>query len=209
MPSKQTLKYLIILTFLIPIGALFFKESLGKSKYKIGDKVDSFNGVAVYYNGDIDHVEGRNRSKDGYNIGLKYQCVEFVKRYYLEALNHKMPESYGHAKSFFNAKVKDGKLNKARGLLQFTNPSSEKPKKNDLIVFDGHIFNKFGHVAIVSKVRKDSIEIVQQNPGPSGKSREVLSLVKTDEQWKVKGYNILGWLRLKSPITEDGARTNN
>ncbi|MFN6047371.1 MAG: hypothetical protein ACK45C_05080, partial [Bacteroidota bacterium] len=66
--------------------------------HSIGDKLDSFNNVYVYYNGSISHVLERNISKDGYNLGLKFQCVEFVKRYYYQYYKHKMPDSYGHAK---------------------------------------------------------------------------------------------------------------
>jgi len=50
----------------------------------------------VYYNGSVGHVSGRNLVPDGYNPGLKYQCVEFVKRYYYQHLNHKIPDSYRH-----------------------------------------------------------------------------------------------------------------
>ncbi|MDW5290896.1 hypothetical protein [Formosa sp. PL04] len=60
------------------------------------------------------HVSGRNTTPDGYNLGLKYQCVEFVKGYYYEHYNHKMPDSYGHAKSFFNSGIKDGKRRNQR-----------------------------------------------------------------------------------------------
>nr|WP_176701041.1 hypothetical protein [Gilliamella apicola] len=78
-------------------------------KQKIGKVVDEFNGVKVYYNGSINNVSGRNIAKDGYNLGLKYQCVEFIKRYYYQRFNHKMPNSYGHAKDFFDPSIVDGK----------------------------------------------------------------------------------------------------
>jgi hypothetical protein len=61
----------------------------------------------VYYNGGVANVVGRNVSVDGYNLGLKYQCVEFVKRYYYQHLGHKMPDTYGHAKDFFDRNVAD------------------------------------------------------------------------------------------------------
>ncbi len=48
---------------------------------EIGQEIDQLNGVQVYYNGGVDTVTGRNTTPDGYNLGLKYQCVEFVKRY--------------------------------------------------------------------------------------------------------------------------------
>ncbi|MFA0963395.1 hypothetical protein AB9P05_16445 [Roseivirga sp. BDSF3-8] len=51
-------------------------------------------------------VSGRNLTPDGYNLGLKYQCGEFMKRYYYLHLNHKMPDSYGHARDFFNPSLK-------------------------------------------------------------------------------------------------------
>ncbi len=69
-------------------------------RYRVGQEVDRLNGVAVFYNGGVGHSAGRNLAPDGYNLGLKYQCVEFVKRYYYQRLNHKMPESsvgYGRA----------------------------------------------------------------------------------------------------------------
>src|SRR5690554_8191105 len=169
-----------------------------KLKYKsfeIGDKVDSLNGVYVYYNNSVGNVLDRNTTADGYNIGLRYQCVEFVKRYYYEHLNHKMPNSYGHAKDFFDHTVTDGQLNKKRNLIQYRNPSQTKPKVDDLLIFGGSIFNKYGHVAIVSNVTDSDIEIIQQNPGPFSESRESYRLDYKDGKWEIKNERVLGWLR--------------
>jgi len=77
-----------------------------------GTVIDSYKGVNVYYNGDVSHVNGRNKTKDGYNLGLKYQCVEFAKRFFYERYNHKMPDSFGHAKDFYNTKYKHGSIKK-------------------------------------------------------------------------------------------------
>ena len=161
----------------------------------VGDKVDSLNGVYVYYNNSVGNVSGRNTTADGYNLGLKYQCVEFVKRYYYENLDHKMPDSYGHAKDFFVKGVADGKMVKSRNLVQYTNPSSSKPKVNDLLVYDATTFNKYGHVAIVSKVSDKKIEIIQQNPGSSEPSRETYKLIEKNGKWKIEHDKVLGWLR--------------
>lgn len=169
--------------------------NFGSQELKLGDKVDSLDGVYVYYNGSVSNVSGRNTTADGYNLGLKYQCVEFVKRYYYQALKHKMTDSYGHAKSFYMPDIEDGKLNTMRNLLQYTNSSSSKPKKGDLLVFDGTVFNEYGHVAIVSWVGVDELEMIQQNPGPSAPSREKLSLIKEGNTWRIKSSTLLGWLR--------------
>lgn len=161
----------------------------------IGTPVDSLHGVMVYFNGSVDHVDGRNVSADGYNLGLKYQCVEFVKRYYYQHLNHRMPDSYGHAKDFFDREVADGYLNKRRALVQFTNPGSTKPEIGDLIIFSGSEYNPYGHVAIVSEVKQDEIEIIQQNPGAFNSSRARFPLRKVKGKWKVEQDRTLGWLR--------------
>lgn len=166
-----------------------------KRDLQFGDAVDSLHGVKVYYNGSVGNVEGRNVSEDGYNIGLKYQCVEFVKRYYFEYYEHKMPNSYGHAKDFYNTQLADGAFNPDRNLVQYKNPSKTKPKVGDLLIFDGNIWNKYGHVAIVSKVEHDNIEIIQQNPGPNASSRINISLKNNHALWEIGNDEVLGWLR--------------
>ncbi len=161
----------------------------------VGKPVDSLNGVVVYYNGSVGNVSGRNTTADGYNLGLRYQCVEFVKRYYYEHLGHKMPDAYGHAKDFFDKSVTDGALNPKRALLQFTNPSASRPQPDDLLIFKGHLLNRYGHVAIVSKVADDKIQIIQQNPGPGGTSRETIPLLQKEGKWQLEHGRIVGWLR--------------
>ncbi|MCD8448352.1 CHAP domain-containing protein [Tenacibaculum dicentrarchi] len=190
---------ILIIVVLVVFISGFYTIKMPRSQLApvFGDKIDSLNGVMVYYNGHVGTIKGRNRAKDGYNIGLKYQCVEFVKRYYYEYFKHKMPNSYGHAKSFFNTRLKDGKLNKDRNLIQYTNASKWKPKKNDLLVYSGTIFNRYGHVSIVSKVTDGKIEIIQQNPGVLGKSRVEFDLKKENNTWKIENSQILGWLRMR------------
>lgn len=187
--KKILLSLTIISVMLLVVIAVF------DNKYYIGKKIDSFNNVSVYYNGNPKNVNGRNLTKDGYNLGLNYQCVEFVKRYYYEYLNHKMPNSYGHAKDFYDRETLDGELNKSRNLIQFNNPSFSKPKVNDILVLDKSTFNKFGHVSIVSRVNDNSIEVVQQNVFLN--SREDYDLIFIDGKWKVDNERILCWLRME------------
>ena len=167
-------------------------------KYEVGQALDSLNGVKVYYNGGVGHTGERNVSEDGYNIGLKYQCVEFVKRYYYEFYHHKMPDSYGNAKDFFDQSLKDGQLSEKRNLIQFTNPSKSKPVIGDLVIFDGTAGNPYGHVAIVSNVTSQSIEIIQQNPGPFASSRVIIELDSNSNGFKIQETRLLGWLRMKN-----------
>ena len=160
-----------------------------------GTVVDSLNGVYVYYNGGVNQNSGRN-VVDGYNIGMKYQCVEFVKRYYYECYHHKMPDNYGHAKSFFDKKLSNGEMNVSRGLIQYKNGEGVLPQIGDIVVFDGYLFNHYGHVAIISTVSTDEVELIQQNYGYMSGSRKHLGLTESGLGWKIQHKRILGWLRI-------------
>lgn len=194
----KIVKFKLLLTAIGLLGlAAACRYSDFQNKFEFGDAVDSLNHVKVFYNGSVDNVEGRNVAPDGYNIGLRYQCVEFVKRYYYEFYNHKMPNSYGHAKYFFNKSLADGAINTDRNLIQFKNGGRTKPRVGDLVVFDGNSFNPYGHVAIVSKVYENKVEIIQQNPGANASSRVEFSLSFSNGKFSVESSGLLGWLRMR------------
>lgn len=194
---KITRRTFVITTLIVLslAGYQIYTKFFQSTPYKVGQVIDSFNGVKVYYNGEVSNTSGRNLAADNYNIGLKYQCVEFVKRYYYEHLNHRMPDSYGHAKDFFDKSIEDGNRNPKRDLIQYTNPGKSKPQVNDLVVFSATLFNQYGHVAIISKVSDTEIEIVQQNPGKYGTSRKVIALAGHKGKWQIDNDRIVGWLR--------------
>jgi surface antigen len=195
-------RFKVILTIFVVIVIGYISFSLIKKininpKHQVGEILDSLNGVKVFYNGGVSHTGNRNLSSDGYNIGLKYQCVEFVKRYYYEYYNHKMPDSYGNAKDFYDKSLNDREYNSKRDLVQYSNPSKSKPCIGDLIIFDGHFGNKYGHVAIISMVSNEKIQIIQQNPGPFASSREDFQLDSNSNGFQVSDEKILGWLRIR------------
>ena len=193
----MSLKQILFRSSILILSILFiwlgYRAYILYYKYSWGEKIDSLDGVEVYYNGKISTSNGRTVI-DGYNVGLKYQCVEFVKRYYLQHYHHRMPNSYGHAKDFFQLGLKDGAFNKSRGLNQYTNPSKLKPQKGDLIVM-GAGKEKYGHVVIVSKVGTNYIEIIQQNTGIISRTRATYDLLQIDGKYKVSSSRINGWLR--------------
>ncbi len=159
---------------------------------KVGRVQDSYRGVSVYDNGLLFFRSyGKNYSGDGYYYGQKWQCVEFIKRFFYEAKKHKMPDVMGHAKSFFDEQVPDGGTNSRRNLIQFRNGSNQKPQPDDLLVFTD---TKFGHVAIVTKVSDGSLEVIQQNI--LGHPRQSFSLASSNGHHFVTApRKPAGWLR--------------
>ncbi len=81
MKSSRLIAIFIALVVLSWVIYLTFTKFNLNVKYTRGQKIDSLHGVYVYYNGKTQNVSGRNLV-NGYNLGLNYQCVEFVKRYY-------------------------------------------------------------------------------------------------------------------------------
>lgn len=186
--------------FLIAASLFASHESLAQAKVvaspTIGSVVDQLNGIPVYFNGAIGHSSGRNITADGYNLGLRYQCVEFVKRYYYQRLGHRMPNASGNAVQYFDATVADGSINKARGLTQYQNGSPTAPQVEDILIFGPRPGNPYGHIVIVSAVGDRSLEFIQQNPGVGGRSRQNLPLQRSESGVTVSHPRVLGWLRL-------------
>jgi surface antigen len=186
---KKIKIFIVLLLIFALLGLAYHNRPL---PYEVGEVIDSHNGVAVYYNGHIGNVIGRNLAADGYNIGQMYQCVEFIKRYYYEYLQHKMPDSYGHAKDFYDPALADGSYNKQRDLVQYSNPGKSAPMPDDILVLG----RGYGHVGIVTLAEDSEIEIIEQNTGTKGRTRSHFALTKTEEGlWKVENSRVLGWLR--------------
>ncbi|MDP4160892.1 MAG: CHAP domain-containing protein [Bacillota bacterium] len=153
--------------------------------------MDSYRSVPVYYN-NLDNTDDKREtfSSDGYYYGLKWQCVEYVKRFYYDAKGHKMPNVFGDAKDFFDPSVPQGGLNQQRGLVQYKNGGTEKPNPDDILVFTNP---PYGHVAIVTKVTSDTVEVIQQN---RKNSRQVFALIEKNHRYFVgTSSKPVGWLR--------------
>lgn len=159
-----------------------------------GTKIDQYKGVAVYSNGtDYMSSHGLSYSDDGYYYGYKWQCVEFVKRFYYEVYHHEMPDGAGNAKYFFNPMLGQGELNEQRDLIQYDNGGNEKPQEGDLLVFNE---SAYGHVAIICGVGEDWIEVIQQN---SEVPREKYRLENKNGLYTITGErDPAGWLRMNS-----------
>lgn len=208
---KKILKYFsIILLLFVAVYFVFLQKRYPLSaishSFAIGDSVDSFNGVVVYNNGmDYPKSYGKHYAADSFYYGKKWQCVEFVKRYYYDRFHHKMPNGFGNAKDFFDKKLNDGEFNKERGLLQFTNGSFTKPKVDDLLIFGG----KYGHVAIVTNVTSEEVFVIQQNIYMT--PRESFNLNFENGKYTIGDRRKPeGWLRINGdsdPKTSDRSKT--
>jgi surface antigen len=157
-----------------------------------GVVIDTYKDVAIYDNGPlVSKSHGRNYSATGYYYGQKWQCVEFVKRFFDQAKHHQMPDVWGHAKDFFDTDIPQGALNTHRGLTQYRNGGNESPAVDDLLVFSG----AYGHVAIVTEVGSNYVQVAQQNIYK--RPRQRFELIATNGTFTIRPAAAMGWLRLK------------
>jgi hypothetical protein len=159
----------------------------------LGYKLDSYKGVPIFYNGIFMFLGyGKHYSPNGYYFGPKWQCVEFIKRFYYQYYRHEMSNTMGRAIHYFNSELADGSLNSERNMIQYRNGSNVLPKEDDLLVF-----SNFSHVALISKVYKDKVEIIQQNQFL--RSRKFLKMeIRNNQYFLGDGKDtVAGWLRMK------------
>jgi glutathionylspermidine amidase/synthetase len=135
-------------------------------KKNYGDIIGSFNGVQAYSNTDDFNNNNYTDNKiidipNYYNnvyTGLKWQCVEYVRRYLI--IKHNI--TFTNIDSAFQ--IPDAKFMTLHGEIII-------PKKNNnllvgsIIIFpkDYEVDSPDGHVGIISSVLQSGINIVEQN----------------------------------------------
>lgn len=77
-------------------------------------------------------------------------------------------------------------------MTQFQNSGTEPPRPDDLLVFTD---TKYGHVAIVTEVTADTVQVIQQNI--IGRPRQTFALSHTDGKYSITSPRApAGWLRV-------------
>ncbi|MEA1876775.1 MAG: LpqB family beta-propeller domain-containing protein, partial [Bacteroidota bacterium] len=161
-----------------------------------GTDLGAFNGVSAYSNCDHSCVEcnnfceRRNYINDVY-VGIKWQCVEYVRRYYLSVYGLDLASRHrGNANTWYANAA-------AMGLNSYPNGGDIAPQVGDILVSD---VKDYGHVAIVRGVSDGEVCTIQQNwYNNSNDTNKCLTLSVSDGKYKVGGFNdsypIHGWLR--------------
>lgn len=171
---------------------LFIFTLLCLNSFLIGKNIDKYKDIPVYYNGILLFKSyGKNYSKDGYYYGKKWQCVEFIKRFLYDVKKHKMPDTSGNAKDYYDSTIQQGKMNIRRGLIQYKNGGNIKPAVDDILVFNN---GKYGHVAIVCDVNDNFVYVIQQNVFFN--TRATFKIIYQNGNYYIGTYNKpICWLR--------------
>jgi hypothetical protein len=140
---------------------------------------------------------------NGTFTGIKWQCVEFARRWLL-AEKGTVFEDVDTASDLWRKvqsliRISDGKR---IPLDDYLNGSSEPPQVGDLIIYAKEYFDT-GHVAVVTKVelKNGSLDLAEQNflnqKWPGDYARRVGLVQKDGRHWVLDAY-VLGWKRMRS-----------
>lgn len=144
--------------------------------------------------GDTDNTRGP--------FGKRYQCVEYVRRFYDRALNI-------DTSGWTNLNAKD--FIEPRGLAQtgfqpFLNGATVRPRPNDMVVFRQPDQDPYGHIAVITAVTDSQVFVIEQNWGSDAEG--ILSLTRgaggSYILTRPGEYRVLGWLRPPTEGGEDG-----
>ncbi len=142
------------------IGAAIYAVSTPNPEYKVTNAsawLDG-HGVDVYYtpNKDDYHpTDGADR--------ILYECAELAQRLYNE-LGYPAHWPVNDAFEMWDMKDANGKRRIGfEDLLYYPNGGQTRPRPGDIIVWPSSDIGRSGHVAIVSRVAGNGVEIVQQN----------------------------------------------
>ncbi len=178
----------------------------------------SFNSVDVYSNGCIKYNSYYNKEYNcgsgtydyvsgscvnGTFTGLKWECVEYVNRYYLSVYGKDIAFPRKDARDYYNTAP-------SRGLVSYPNGTSATPQIGDILVSEGDgKANNVGHVAIIKEVATDHIIVVHQNW--SNASNDFASNYRISRNGNFinpfssdNSYPIKGWVRLQSTYSISG-----
>jgi len=129
---------------------------------------------------------------------LQYQCVEYVKRFYLEIMKMDTGKWAGNANTYYNTASE-------KGLDAYENGGSTPPQPSDILTFSGGEHG-YGHVAVIMEVGDDYVKIIEQNWRRDSAIHFLTKEGNTIQ--KTRGsYTVQGWLRKPGPRILDQSIT--
>jgi hypothetical protein len=159
--------------------------------------------VPAYSNCNADCVVFSPNKLNGTFTGLKWQCVEFARRWLLVEQGavfgdvETASDLWGKVQSVI--RISDGTR---IPLDSYLNGASEPPQVGDLLIYAKEYLDT-GHVAVVTKVEAENglLELGEQNflnqQWPGNYARQVGLAQRGGRYWVLDAY-VLGWKRMKS-----------
>ncbi|MEW6049537.1 MAG: CHAP domain-containing protein [Candidatus Zixiibacteriota bacterium] len=159
-----------------------------------GAEIASYQNVDAYSTGEWN---GTGCSNGSTTYGYKWQCVEYVKRFYGVEVGDPISTSWGEAKNAFSKKDQD---DVGPNLVAYSQGSSTKPQPGDILCFgEAEGEENSGHVGIIAEVGSNYVKMIDQNRATSSVDNPIQLSLSTQAPYSVQsiggGYVVQGWLR--------------
>jgi glutathionylspermidine amidase/synthetase len=136
-----------------------------------------------------------------YKSGMKWQCVEYARRWYMKQLGYTFA-SIDHAYQIWNL-ADAGKLGsevKTTWLKFADGKTRSRPQPNDLLIYNQKQ-GIHGHVSVIVKVTKEYVYIAEQNyanaPWETKTYARKVPLINNKKGYfTLKDLGVIGWMRL-------------
>ena len=209
-------KYLLSLV----LGLMVWQGGIGQctpptnSYSSQGIEIGNFDGVPIYGNrisGNDYYISNVQYNMNGFITGMKWQCVEYVVRYYYlkYGLDIKRDATHtGDGRTFYDDVVGNTPYRRG-GIIAFPNGGNTPPQVGDILGFrDNRSNDSAGHVAIISEVGDNYIKLAQQNAGtvcPVGFSLDYDMANNWIDGKNLRSiYVVQGWLRPPYKLINSG-----
>jgi surface antigen len=138
--------------FLLGVCTLLFTSTVLAASF--GTYLGQFNTVAAYSNGSVGYYSGQRNSVNGVDTGIKWQCVEFVRRYFYIMFG--ISPNGGNALDWYPNAA-------SLGLDRYQNSGTTPPQVGDILCKGYTQGTPYGHVAIIKRVENNRVYTAQQN----------------------------------------------
>ena len=205
---NRTLRHLFFILLLLPLANSAFANDVNK-QIPLACRTDCVSPYGQVLGADADSVKAYSNCQSncvifdpnkwhGTYTGIKWQCVEYARRWLLV---HK-GMVFGDVDVAADIWNKIDHLTrvdtkKQIPLKSFLNGSTQAPRVGDLLIY-ARAFYGTGHVAVVTEVnlKKGLIKVGEQNyyntPWPGNYARRISLYKKGNHYWLLDAY-ILGW----------------
>jgi hypothetical protein len=207
---KRIVKIMVIATIIVSLQFSAYGAIPGKT-YEYGEDIDQYRNVWAKSNGNCVAKYGT----DGCPALPTWQCVEYVKRFYNDAMLLDTSSWSGNGNRYYENAV-SGALSPY--LTPYANGGSMPPQPDDLLGFSGGT-GGYGHVAIITEVGNDYVNIIEQNWARNSAIHQIPYDRNVNRIGDANGnrgdyYHIQGWLRkdawsFNTPNNFEGWKANN
>jgi hypothetical protein len=160
------------------------EEEQALSMPACGTTLASFDGTAAKSNGANTGTGVACAGQGGLANGLQYQCVELVMRHFKRKWDLRW---YGNAKTLLDNAPRSTVDVRSNG------DADHPPVPGDMIVWRN---GAYGHVALVTAVTADHVDIIEQNVSGNGKARLPFRNGRIGARWN--NWVPAGWAHAKA-----------